>query len=226
LIVMNVQNIDKMKEIAEIISEFSSLSETDMHILLTLMENGKITNSKLAEILEFKDGNSAAYHTRAMHKDGVIERYTIVPDWKRIGLATEFIVLAEAENEEQLLEIEKRHVIMADEYASKQGDIVVTPTISGCVILQNVYHCFGDKTMAIIIGRATSDQDAAVYCKNYLVSRYPDIKVSLLMNKYKTISDFFIDERAIKKLNGIFQIGDGEKSMDTLERLQDMALDE
>lgn len=223
---MNIQNIDKTKEIAETISEFSSLNETDMHILLTLMENGKITNAELAKILEFKDGNSAAYHTRSMQKDGVIERYTIVPDWKKIGLATEFIVLAEAENEEQLLEIEKKHVIMADEYASELGDIVVTPTISGCVILQNVYHCFGDKTMAIIIGRATSDQDAAVYCKNYLVSRYPDIKVSLLMNKYKTISDFFIDERAIQKLKVFFQMeGDG-RSTDTLEKLQDLAFDE
>jgi DNA-binding Lrp family transcriptional regulator len=218
---MKTQNIDKTKEIAETISEFSSLNETDMHILLTLMENGKITNAELAKILEFKDGNSAAYHTRSMQKDGVIERYTIVPDWKKIGLATEFIVLAEAENEEQLLEIEKRHVIMADEYASEQGDIVVTPTISGCVILQNVYHCFGDKTMAIIIGRATSDQDAAVYCKNYLV-----IKVSLLMNKYKTISDFFIDERAVQKLKGFFQMEGEGISTDTLEKIQNMAFDE
>ena len=223
---MNVSNIDKIKEIAETISEFSSLNETDMHILLTLMGNGKITNAELAKILEFKDGNSAAYHTRSMQKDGVIERYTIVPDWKKIGLATEFIVLAEAENEEQLLEIEKKHVIMVDEYASKRGDIVVTPTISGCVILQNVYHCFGDKTMAIIIGRATSDQDAAVYCKNYLVNRYPDIKVSLLMNKYKSISDFFIDENAVQKLKGYFQIEETEKSTETLEKLQDLVFDE
>lgn len=223
---MKIQNIDKTKEIAETISEFSSLNETDMRILLILMGNGKITNAELAKILEFKDGNSAAYHTRAMQKDGVIERYTIVPDWKKIGFATEFIVLAEAENEEQLLEIEKKHVIMADEYASEQGDIVVTPTISGCVILQNVYHCFGDKTMAIIIGRATSDQDAAVYCKNYLVSRYPDIKVSLLMNKYKSISDFFIDERAIKKVKGLFQMGEEGKSTDTLENLLGTAFDE
>ena len=223
---MKTQNIDKTKEIAETISEFSSLNEIDMRILLILMGNGKITNAELAKILEFKDGNSAAYHTRSMQKDGVIERYTIVPDWKKIGLATEFIVLAEAENEEQLLEIEKKHVIMVDEYASKRGDIVVTPTISGCVILQNVYHCFGDKTMAIIIGRATSDQDAAVYCKNYLVNRYPDIKVSLLMNKYKTISDFFIDERAIQKVKGYFQIEKTEKSTETLEKLQDLVFDE
>jgi len=223
---MNVSNIDKRKEIAEIISEFSSLNETDMYILLTLMENGKITNAELAKILEFKDGNSAAYHTRSMQKDGVIERYTIVPNWKKIGLATEFIILAEADNDEQLLEIEKKHVIMADEYAKENENFVVTPTISGCVILQNVYHCFGDKTMGIIIGRATSDQDAAVYCKNYLATRYPTIKVNLLINKYKTISDFFIENKAIETLKNYFNITENDQSGDVLQGLHDMHFEE
>ena len=158
---------DRVKKIAQIISDVSHLNETDMFILLTLLANSKITNAELAKIMKFKDGNSAAYHIRTMQQEGIIDRYTIVPNWKRVGLATEFIILAEAENEEQLLEIEKIHVVMTDEYASKQGDIAVIPMISGCVILENVYHCFGDRTMAIISGRATSDQDAAIYCKNY-----------------------------------------------------------
>jgi len=118
--------------------------------------------------------------------------------------------------------MEKIHLVMTDEYASKQGDIAVIPTISGCVILQNVYHCFGDKTMAIITGRATSDQDAAVYSKNYLVNRYPNIKVSLLMNKYKTISDFFIDKNAIKKLKEFFQIEKADDPAIVLKELHDI----
>lgn len=207
MMILNKTVPERVKKIAQTISEVSRLSETDMFILLTLLSDSKITNAELAKLLKFKDGNSAAYHTRTMQEEGIIDRYTIVPNWKRIGLATEFIILAEAENEEQLLDIEKSHVITADEYAAKQGDIVVTETISGCVILQDVYHCFGDKTMAIIIGRATSDQDAAVYCKNYLVSRYPDIKVSMLINKYRTISGFFIDKPAIKKLKEFFNMG-------------------
>jgi len=215
---------ERIKKIAQIISEVSRLDETDMFILLALLEDSKITNAELAKIMNFKDGNSVAYHTRTMQQDGMIDRYTIVPNWKRIGLPTEFIIMAEAENEEQLLEIEKIHVVMTDEYASKNGEIAVIPTISGCVILQNVYHCFGDKTMAIITGRATSDQDAAVYSKNYLVNRYPNIKVSLLMNKYKTISDFFIDKAAIKKLKEFFRIGDGSDSARILKGLHDIPL--
>ncbi len=215
---------DRVKKIAQTLSEVSHLNETDMFILLTLLADSKITNAELAKILKFKDGNSAAYHTRTMQEDGIIDRYTIVPNWKRVGLATEFIILAEAENEEQLLEIEKIHVVMTDEYASKQGDIAVIPMISGCVILENVYHCFGDKTMAVIIGRATSDQDAAVYCKNYLVNRYPNVKVSLLINKYKTISEFFIDEKVVKRLKEFFQIGKAGDSAVGLKELHDMPL--
>jgi DNA-binding Lrp family transcriptional regulator len=218
---MNEIMPDRIKKIAQIISEVSHLDETDMFILLSLMQDSKTTNAELAKIMNFKDGNSVAYHTRTMQKEGKIDRYTIIPDWKRIGLATEFIILAEAENEEQLLEIEKRHIIMADEYSSKQGDIVVTQTISGCVILQDIYHCFGDKTMSVIIGRATSDQDAAVYCKNYIVGRYPDIKVSLLINKYKTISEFFINKHAIEKLKEFFKI---EKTGDVLKELHALPL--
>lgn len=221
-IIMNEIIPDRVNKIAQIISEVSHLNETDMFILLTLLADSTITNAELAKILKFKDGNSAAYHTRTMQQEGIIDRYTIVPNWKRMGLATEFIVLAEAENEEQLREIEKRNIIMADEYATMQGDIVVKETISGCVILKDVFHCFGDKTMAIIIGRATSDQDAAVYCKNYLVSIYPDIKVSLLINKYRTISDFFIDKPAIKKLKEMFQIG--SVTSDVLKELQNSSV--
>jgi DNA-binding Lrp family transcriptional regulator len=212
---------DRIKKIARIISEVSHLDDTDMFILLSLLKDSKTTNAELAKIMNFKDGNSIAYHTRTMQKEGIIDRYTIIPDWKRIGLATEFIILAEAENEEQLLDIEKTHIMMADEYSSKQGDIVVTQTISGCVILQDVYHCFGNKTMSVIIGRATSDQDAAVYCKNYIVGRYPNIKVSLLINKYKTISEFFIDKHAIEKLKEFFRM---EKTGDVLKELYDLPL--
>jgi hypothetical protein len=75
--------------------------------------------------------------------------------------------------------------------------------------------------MAIIIGRASSDQDAAVYCKNYLTSRYPKIKTSLLINKYRTINDFIIDERAIKKLKKFFLAGDAASAPELLEELSE-----
>ena len=209
--------------IARVLSEISRLDETEMSILMLLLADGKATNTELAKLLNFKDGNSIAYHIRTMLREGVINRYTIVPDWKKAGLGTEFVIIAEAENEEQLLEIEKAHVLMVSEYMEKLGDIVVMPAISGSVILQNVYHCFGDKAMAIMIGRATSDQDAAVYCKNYMTNRYPGIKISLLINKYKTINEFMIDERVVLKIKEFFEMGESDpgKILDKLYTLKD-----
>lgn len=218
---MTDSKIEKKKNIARKISETTYLNETDIFVLLTLMENSKVTNAELAKILDFKDGNSVAYHIRNMQKEDIIDKYTIIPNWKKIGLSTEFIVLAEAETEEQLLQIEKRHVMEAEVYASEIGDIVITPTIAGCVLLQNVYHCFGDKNMAIIVGRATSDQDAAVYCKNYLVKKYPDIHINLLMNKYKTINDFFIDANVVEKIKDFLHLSE-ESSFDIMDNLENL----
>ncbi len=212
---MTATNLERLSKIAHTISEFSLLDETDMFIVLKLLEDSKITNSELAKIMDFKDGNSVAYHIRMMQNEGMISRYSIIPNWKKVGLPTEFIILAEAENEEQLLDIEKKDVIMAEDYLTNKEDIVAATTISGCIILKDVYHCFGDKTMSLIIGRATSDQDAALYCKNYLVSKYPNVKLNMLINKYKTISDFFIDQNGIKKLKEFFKIGITNNGHDT-----------
>ena len=215
---------DRIKKIAHIISEVSPLDETDMFILLALLSDSKMPLSELAKIMKFKDGNSVAYHTRTMMQEGMIERYTIVPNWKRVGLPTEFIIMAEAKTEDELLDIEKKHIIMLDEYAKMHGDISAIPMISGCVLLQNVYHCYGDRIMGIIIGRATSDQDAAVYCKDYLVNKYPGIKVSLLINKYKTINDFFIDRHTLTKLKEFFQIGNKSDSAEVIKEMHEMEI--
>ncbi|WP_233125720.1 hypothetical protein [Methanohalophilus portucalensis] len=94
---MNETNQKRMENIAHVLSEVSNLNMTDMFILLALLKNSKITNSELAKILDFKDGNSAAYHTRSMQKEGLIDKYTIIPNWKRAGLPTEFIILADAD---------------------------------------------------------------------------------------------------------------------------------
>jgi DNA-binding Lrp family transcriptional regulator len=69
---MNEINPENINKIAQIISEVSPLDETDMFILLALLEDSKITNAELAKMMNFKDGNSVAYHTRTMQQDGVM----------------------------------------------------------------------------------------------------------------------------------------------------------
>lgn len=219
---MDTIDKEKIDKMVELFSEALRLDKTELFILLTLLFDCKIANSDLAKLMQFSDGNSVAYHIRTMHKTGAIKRFTITPNWKQLGLPTEFVILAEAENEAQLLEIEKLHVSFVDDYVSREGEMMVIPMISGFVLLQNVYHCFGDKTMAIITGRATSDQDAAVFGKNYLVNLYPNVKLSLLINKYRTIGDFFIDEHAIAKLKEFLHINRTDDATDALGKLQDM----
>jgi len=212
--------LEKILKIAKSLAEVTRVNETDMSILLLLLADSKLSNSELAKLLGYKDGNSIAYHTRIMQKDGVIGRYSIIPDWKRMGLGTEFVVLAEAENEERLLEIEQKHISMANEYTLKVGNVVVVRTISGCVVLENIYHCFGDKTMAIIVGRATSDQDAAFYCKNYVAKEYPHAKINLLLNKYKTVNSFILDVDTVKKVEEVLRT---ESSTDASEVLNELS---
>jgi DNA-binding Lrp family transcriptional regulator len=217
---MDNKALEKILKIAKSLSEVTRVNETDISILLLLLADSKLSNCELAKLLGYKDGNSIAYHTRIMQKEGIISRYSIIPDWKRMGFGTEFVVLAEAESEERLLEIEQKHISMANEYALKVGDVVVIRTISGCVVIENIYHCFGDKIMAIIVGRATSDQDAAFYCKNYVAKEYPHAKINLLLNKYKTINSFIIDMDTVKKVEGVLRT---EKAMDTSSVLNELS---
>lgn len=211
---------EKLMDAALKISKGSFLNVNDIYIILTLMQNSKMTNADLANLMGFKDGNAVAYHLRNMQNNGIIGRYTLVPNWRKMGLTSEFIIVAEANSEEQLLEIEKMHVSEADDYSSRIGPIVVTPTIAGCVIIENIYHCFGDRKMALIIGRASSDQDAAIYCKNYLVKKYPGIKLDLMMNKYRTVNEYFIDKEMVETIKGYFQMM-GEPS-EVMRSLEDM----
>ncbi|MCK4937312.1 MAG: hypothetical protein KAR85_01765, partial [Methanosarcinales archaeon] len=54
----------KMHKMAKMLSEVTHLDETDIFILLSLLSNSKITNNELAKIMDYKDGNSVAYHIR------------------------------------------------------------------------------------------------------------------------------------------------------------------
>jgi hypothetical protein len=57
------------------------------------------------------------------------------------------------------------------------------------------------------------------------VNRYPNVKVSLLINKYKTIGDFFIDKHTIEKLKEFFQLNEAGKPAGTIEDLHDLPLE-
>lgn len=115
----------------KIVRTLTQLNEKEARTLLALMKNGRLTDSKLKEILEFRSENSAAYYRKRLEKAGIIERYAAVVNWKKLGFNTKFLVLVEGNDEKTFHEIERDHVFSAHEYLSKIGDIVVTPTLFG-----------------------------------------------------------------------------------------------
>ncbi len=173
------------------------LNDKEVKTLFALMKDGRIKDSKLKEILGFKSENSAAYYRKRLEKAGIIERYSAIVNWKKLGYSTKFMIIVEGKDEKMFHEIERDHVFSADEYLSKIGDIVVTPTIFGPVILKEVSTSYG--VVGVITGYATSEDAARNYSEVYLKERYPGIKTTTYILKDATIKDFFIQKDFIEK---------------------------
>lgn len=165
------------------------LNEKEAKTLLALMREGRLTNSELKKLLNFKSENSAKYYRRKLEKAKIIEGYSAVVNWEKLGLGTKFMIIAESDKE-TLRRIERDHVFSAWEYLKKVGDIVVTPTLFGPVLLKEVMTSYGK--VGVILGYACSENAAKYYCEVYLKERYRNIKTKLYILKDTTIKDFFI----------------------------------
>ncbi|RMF89421.1 MAG: hypothetical protein D6733_06375 [Methanobacteriota archaeon] len=176
---------------------FPNLSEKEAKTILSLLKDGRLSDSKLKEILGFKSENAAAYYRRKLEKKGVIKGYTAVVDWERLGYNTRFIITVEAESKEELKRIERDHVFSAGEYLREIGDIVCTPTLFGNVVLEDVATCYG--MMACIHGVAASEDAARNYAEVYLRERYPEIKADVHILRDATIKGFFIQKEFIER---------------------------
>ncbi len=184
------------------------------------MKDGRLKDCKLKEILGFRSENSAAYYRKRLEKAGVIERYAAVVNWEKLGFNTKFMVLVESEDEKIFHEIERDHVFSADEYLSKIGEIVVTPTLFGPVVLKEVSTSYG--IIGVITGYAVSEDAAKSYSEVYLKERYPNIKTTTYILKDTTIKDFFIQKDFIEKFKALSP--PIEKDIKRLERFKEKFL--
>lgn len=196
------------------------LNEKEARALLALMRNGRVSDSKLKEILGFRSENSAAYYRKRLEKAGIIERYAAIVNWEKLEFSTKFMVLVEGNDEKTFHEIERDHVFSAHEYLSKIGDVVVTPTLFGPVVLKEVSTSYG--VVGVITGYATSEDAAKNYSEVYLKERYPDIKTTTHILKNTTIKDFFIQRDFIKKFKALSP--PTEKDIKRLERFKEKFL--
>jgi len=189
------------------------LNDKEAKVLLALLNDGRLKDSKLKKILGFKSENSAAYYRRRLEEAGIIERYAAVVNWEKLGYGTKFMIIVEGKDKKMFHEIERDHVFSVDEYLNKIGEIVVTPTIFGPVILKEVSTSYG--VVGLITGYAASEDAVRNYSEVYLKERYPGIKTTTHIIKDATIKDFFIQKDFINKYKVLFP-----KTEEDIKRLE------
>lgn len=182
-----------------------TLSANKAIVLASVLENGRVGDSKLAKLLKLKSATAAAYYRKDLENQGIIKGYTAIVDWRKLGYPTEFIVLLEGESTEANVEIDKEFTASLEEYSKKKGEVFVLPSGNGRVIISDILACFGERPLTVILGHATSDQDAIVYSRYYVAEKFTSAKTTFLLVKGRGIQNFFIQKDYIDFMKGSFK---------------------
>jgi DNA-binding Lrp family transcriptional regulator len=161
---------------------------------------------ELAERLGLSDGNAAAYHIKRLRTRAVLTRYTIQIDWRKIGFPADFVILAESDEKAALIALERYLILLQDYYQKHFGNVLLLPTSSGYVLLRDISHCYGDKTMLVITGSGTRDLDIAFFRENYITRAFEGIRTTLMTTRYRTVDNFVIQSEALDTLRAIFEV--------------------
>jgi DNA-binding Lrp family transcriptional regulator len=182
------------------------LSEKQTQVVIELIKDGRSTDDYLRKALNLGDSTSAGYHRKKLERIGVIRGYVAEIDWEKLGYPTEFIILCEGKDSRSLYEMEKEYIKSIRKYVDKHGEIYITPTAFGKVVIRDVLYCFGEKIMTIVKGHATSDHDVIAYSRQYLL-RYPNIEITVLNIKggCNAIQNFFINKDCLRVLENSFK---------------------
>ena len=194
-----------VQRLAQALAKRVALDEKELIILLSLLGNAKTSNVELAERLGLRDGNAAAYHIKRLKTQAVLTRYTIQIDWRKVGFPADFFIFAESDEKAALLALERHLVLIQDYYQKHFGNVLLLPTLSGCVLLRDISHCYGDKTMLLITGSGTSDLDIAFFRENYITRACEGIRTTLMTTRYRTVDNFVIQGDALDTLLAIFE---------------------
>lgn len=182
-----------------------TLSANKAIVLASVLENGRVSDTELAKLLKLKSATAAAYYRKDLENQGIIKEYTAIVDWRKLGYPTEFIVLLEGESTEANVEIDKEFTASLEEYSKKKGEVFVLPSGNGRVIISDILACFGERPLTVILGHATSDQDAIVYSRYYVAEKFTSAKTTFLLVKGRGIQNFFIQKDYIDFMKGSFK---------------------
>jgi|Deesub1362A_J573_1020465.scaffolds.fasta_scaffold00094_65 DNA-binding Lrp family transcriptional regulator len=192
------------KEISHIKNISPRLNDRKAITLISLMKNGRISDTELMVHLGLKSANSASYYRKDLEKQGIIEGYTTSVNWTKIGYPTDFVILIEGGSMEANFNIEKEIITSLEDYAKKKGDILILPSGNGRVLIKNITTCFGERPMTIIQGHASSEHDALIYFRYYVAEKFQNAKTTFLLVKGKSIDNHFIKKDYINFMKGSF----------------------
>jgi DNA-binding Lrp family transcriptional regulator len=206
--------------LAQALAQKIALDEKELIILLSLLEDGKTSNVELAERLGLSDGNAAAYHIKRLKTRAVLTRHTIQIDWRKVGFAADFIIIAESDEKAALIALERHLVLLQDYYEKHFGNVLLLPTSSGYVLLRDISYCYGDKTMLVVAGSATSDLDIAFFRENYITRAFEGIRTTLMTTRYRSVDNFVVQNSVLDTLCTIFE--GTSASEDEISRIREL----
>ena len=184
------------KNSIEYLSKF--LTKKEAKILFMLMKNSRTSDSMLKNLLNCKSENTPKYYRKKLESLGIIERYSVVINWERLGFKKKFLIVVECKNKDDFHRIAKRHVFLTKNYLNEKGELVYIETPYGLILLKEVLTTYNG--VGIIIGYAQSMDAIKHYVEIYIKEKYPEMRVKeMYIVRDSTVKDFFIHENFVKQ---------------------------
>lgn len=130
-------------------------------------------------------------------------------DWEKLGFETRFMVLVECKSREEFHRLERRHVLITEEYRKKHGGVVMFSAMFGNVLLEEVATHY-DKA-GVIVGYSTGKEAAKFYAEVYLKQLHPEISTRLFLLRNATIQNFFIQEEFLESYMEVIDLTEEDK---------------
>ncbi|BDZ69288.1 MULTISPECIES: Lrp/AsnC family transcriptional regulator [Methanobacterium] len=96
------------------------MDDVDLAIIRSLIKNSRITISQMSKEIDIPDA-TISNRLKKLEKD-VIKRYTLIPDWQKIGLEITSIIIIQTESE--------RHELVKEEL-SRLKEVSEVYSVSG-----------------------------------------------------------------------------------------------
>ncbi|MGB9936199.1 MAG: Lrp/AsnC family transcriptional regulator [Methanobacterium sp.] len=141
------------------------MDDVDIAILRSLIKNSRITISQMSKEIDIPDATISNRLKKL--EDSVIKRYTMIPDWQKVGLEITSIIIIQTESEkhESVKEMLSRLDEVSEVYSvSGEYDILIKVWVKGIEELNQLINAkirsidgVEDLTEMIVMERVKED---------------------------------------------------------------------